>query len=509
MVIEVNGLPDYPSSKSSSMIDKLTMHFLRRSNNGEDVLTVIYPTSIKGQAYVVFELPEVPRVLQHTHVLELDGQFYPLDIKRGYRRQLDMPAEAWLDVSMFSRQKEIRDLLHMYGFGVSETSSGELHVQGSFLKLKVIRPKLMQLLAQETRTRRRTSSPHTNAYSNGSVSNYGLSDLESTNDCTPRHRHINGRSVYAGARSPTSGSPEFYKNQPLSQTDSPAEGHYSTQDSFSIPKTKNLPSAKQTETSFPVDADVYRYTMSFKRDDIKKIESKHRTQINHEGDSDHLTVKLSRGACEEAAKELSYFMQDITSSLCTQTIDLNKLDSSQKKQISQNVDTIQKQYTVLITQDANILQIVGTSSDSYQAKQKILKLKSNIPLLSNLRRSSSLPRHTRMRKDNVDLRQSPDTVLQATADSSYSASCYQTDSNSQQASPQERGRQPIKSLVQRRRAQSAESRHKNKNIENNPLPPLNQQDLSPSGGSKKGQSPNILKSLFPNTSFPKFHKKSK
>lgn len=58
MVIEVNGIPDYPSSKSSSMIDKLTMHFLRRSNNGEDVLTVIYPTSIKGQAYVVFEPPE-------------------------------------------------------------------------------------------------------------------------------------------------------------------------------------------------------------------------------------------------------------------------------------------------------------------------------------------------------------------------------------------------------------------------------------------------------------------
>lgn len=58
MVIEVNGIPDYPSSKSSSMIDKLTMHFLRRSNNGEDVLTVIYPTSIKGQAYVVFEPPD-------------------------------------------------------------------------------------------------------------------------------------------------------------------------------------------------------------------------------------------------------------------------------------------------------------------------------------------------------------------------------------------------------------------------------------------------------------------
>ncbi|XP_057210801.1 uncharacterized protein si:dkey-154b15.1 isoform X3 [Triplophysa rosa] len=516
MVIEVNGIPDYPSSKSSSMIDKLTMHFLRRSNNGQDVLTVIYPTSIKGQAYVVFESSEVPGVLQHTHVLEVDGQFYLLEVKRGYLRQLDMQAEAWLDVSMFSRQKEISDLLHGYGFRVSETTSGQLHLQGSFLTLKVLRPKLMELQAQESHIRRRTSSPYTNSYSNGSASNYGLSDLEYLNDSTPRRRPINGRSVHAGARSPstgtTSGSPEFYKNLPLSRTDSPAEGSYSTQDSFSFLKTKNPSSARHTEMSFPVEADVFRYIMSFKKDVIKKIESEHRTQIKHEGDSEHLiTVKLSGGACEEAAKELSSFMQEMASSLRTQEIDLNKLESRQKKQISQNVCTFQQRYTVLITQNANILQIVGTSSDSYQAMENILRLKSDIPFLTSLhksvkRQSSSLPR---MRREDVDIRQSPDTVLQATADIGYSASRYRTDSNSQQAAPKERGRQLIKSSVQQR-VQSAEPRHKNKNKEDNALPPLDQQDLSPSSGagtSKKGQSPNILKTLFPNTSLKKFTKR--
>lgn len=56
MVIEVNELPDdYPNNK---MIDKLTMHFLRPRNNGGEVLIVIYPTSNKGQAYVVFEKEE-------------------------------------------------------------------------------------------------------------------------------------------------------------------------------------------------------------------------------------------------------------------------------------------------------------------------------------------------------------------------------------------------------------------------------------------------------------------
>lgn len=420
-----------------------------------------------------------------------------------------MQAETWLDVSMFSRQKEIRDILHRGGISVSETSSGQLHLQGSFLQLKVIRPKLMQLLAQESRVPRRTS--YTNGYSNGSASNNGLSDLKSLNYSTPRRRSINGRSVYAGARSPSpgtnSGPPEFCR------TDSPAVGSYSTQDSFSFLKTKNPPSARHTETSFLVEAGVFRYTMSFNKEVIKKIESEYRTQMKHEGDSDHLTVKLLGGACDEAAKELSSFMQNIASSLRTQEIDLNKLDSSQKTQISQNVDTFQKKYTVLIRQDANFLQIVGTSSDSYRAKEKILRLKSDISFLSSLqnsvkRRSTSLPR---MRRE--DLRQSPDTVFQATADSGYSPSRYQTDS--QQAAPKERGRQLYergeRGERRERRAQSADSRHKNKNIEDNALPLSYQQDLSPSSGvgtSKKGHSPNILKSLFPKASFPKLSRKT-
>lgn len=424
--------------------------------------------------------------------------------------QLDMQAEAWIDVSMFSRQKEISDLLLGYGFSVSETRSGQLHLQGSFLTLKVIRHKLMELQAQESNIRRRTSSPYT-SYSNGSASNHGLSDLEYLTDSESRRRPINGRSVYAGARSPsigtTSGSPEFYKN--LSRTDSPAEGSCSTQDSFSFLKTKNPPSARHTEISFPVEAEVFRYTMSFKNDVIKKIESEHRTQIKHEGESEHLTVKLSGGACEEAAKELSSFMQKIASSLRKQIIDLNMLESWQIKQISQNVLTFQEKYTVLITQNANILQIVGTSSDSYQAKTNILRPASDIPFLSTSnksvrRRSSSLPR---MRREDVGLRKSPDTVLLATADSGYSASRYQTDSNSQQAAPKERGRQLFESPLQQR-PQSVESRHKNRNKEDYALPPLDRKDLSPSSGAGTSKKfPKIWEKLIPNTSFKISQKK--
>lgn len=501
------------------MIDKLTMHFLRRSNKGGDVLTVIYPTSIKGQAYVVMS-EVLYEVFEHTHVLEVDGLFYPLDIKRGYHPQLDMPVEASLDLNMFSNHREIKILLQEHGFRMSETSSGQLHLQGSFLKLKAVRRKLMQILAQETQ--RRTSSPYTNGYPNGLVSKY---DLESKRNSTPTHDHMNGKSVYAGAWSPSTGAtsrtPELAKNLPFSRTGSSLDGGYSTQDSLSsftqtyeyskaIPKQSYLP--RHTERSFPVDPDVFRYIMCFRKNVIEKIESDHNTRIKHENNSEVFTVKLSGGTCEEAAQELSRFMQEISESLRTQEIDLKKLNASQQKKISQNVEEFQKHWNVLITQEGDILKVVGSSTDSYDAKQNILGRESELPVTSHLqknssvRRSHSLPRQTRFRTEDQEPRRSPDVVVKAAAVSSYSASRNQTDSTSQQALSQDRGRQRSKSSVQRSRGQCAsESRHKTHKTEDKPPLPLDQQDLLPSSAPPK-KPPKILSVLSPRNIAAKFHK---
>lgn len=54
--IEVCGVPDIlPTDRT---VDKLTIHFLRPKHGGGEVLRVIYPTTTKGQAFVVFELSE-------------------------------------------------------------------------------------------------------------------------------------------------------------------------------------------------------------------------------------------------------------------------------------------------------------------------------------------------------------------------------------------------------------------------------------------------------------------
>ncbi|KTF71152.1 hypothetical protein cypCar_00048787 [Cyprinus carpio] len=492
MVIEVNELPDdYPNNK---MIDKLTMHFLRPRNNGGEVLIVIYPTSNKGQAYVVFD-SEVLRVLDHNHVLELDGQFYPLDVKKIHQPKFDVPAEAFLDVSMFYSQKKIRNLLHSHGFDVSETRSGQLHLQGTFLNLKRIHPKLMHLLAQETHLQRSKPSQCTNGFSSDSVS----SDFESRSHSTSRHSP-NGHSVYAAGRNPHSGinsrSPESPNGQALMQAASPMDVSLSTESSFSIPtrsyedfsvsaRQKNPSSHRKTEDSFPVDPLAFKYVMHFKKDFIEKIESDHQTHISHVDNSGVVMVKLSGVFCEEAGKELREFMQNISSSLRTQEIDLHKLNRSQKKHITEKAFSFQKIYNVLIREENYILKVVGSSKDSYEAMERLLGQEVNIALprhstRNSLRRSNSLPRQkTRYSEENPDLGGIPDAVYTTTVSSS-SASHSRTDPQLQPEEQQERGRKSSKSSAQCGRTHSASRlQHKNESRVNREPSAHDKQDLTP------------------------------
>ncbi|XP_048057075.1 RNA-binding protein 43 [Megalobrama amblycephala] len=525
MVIEVNGLPDnYPENM---MIDKLTMHFLRRSNKGGDVLTVIYPTSNKGQAYVVFESPEVPGVLQHTHVLIVESQFYPLDIKKVHQPQLDMPAEAFIDMNMFSNHRKIQELLHSHGFHVSETSPGQLHLQGSFLKLKLIYPKLVQFLVQETHPQRGTPSHYTNGYSSVSrAEKSDSSDYESRSNFTSRRRHNNGNSVYAEGRSTSSGitsrSTESQYRQASLQNASLLDRSSSTESPFSSPsriyedsrtsvQQRNPSSPRQTEESIPVDPDVWKYIMHFKKDFINKIKSDHHTHINHEVELGVVMVKISGGNFGEAAKELSELIQEITDSVRTQEIDMNACDESQKRDIIQKAYSFQHIYSVLIRREGNIIKVLGSSKDSYEAKQKLLGRDVDIAPPKRMernssRRSSSLPRQkTRARMENLDIDQIAATV------SCSSASHSQTDSQSQQEVQKERGRQPSKSTADRRSQSGSRLQHRNqKSVKQEPSTYV-QQDLTPSSGvqtSKQGPLPKLKGSLFTDKS-KKFLKRLK
>ncbi|XP_026144314.1 RNA-binding protein 43 [Carassius auratus] len=516
MVIEVNGLPDdYPNNK---MIDKLTMHFLRPSNNGGEVLIVIYPTSNKGQAYVVFE-SEVPRVLDHNHVLDLDSQFYPLDVKKVHQPKFDMPAEAFLDVSMFYNQKTIRSLLH--SFDVSETSSGQLHLRGTFLNLKRIHPKLMHLLAQENQSQRSTPSQCTNGFSSDSVS----SDYQSRSHSTLRYIHRNGRNPDSGINSR---SPDSPSRQALMQAASSLEFSSSTEYSFSSPirsyedssvtaQQRNPSSHRKTEDTFPVDPLAFKYVMHFKKDFIEKIESDHQTHVSHVDDSGVVMVKLSGGSCEDAGKELREFMQNTSSSLRTQEIDLHELISSRRTHITENAHSFQKIYNVLIKEENDILKVVGSSKESYDAKERLLGREVNIVLPrhfagDSMRRSSSLPRQKIMhREENPDLGGLPDAVY-TTSVSRSPASQSWTDSQLQAEVQKERGRESSKSSAHRGRSHSVSRlQHRNESRVNQEPSVYNKQDLTPPHEvqiSKKGSIPKIMAALTPKINI-NFKNKSK
>lgn len=432
-----------------------------------------------------------------------------------------MPAEAFLDMNMFSSQSKIQELLHSHGFQMSWTSQGQLHLQGSFLKLKLIYPKLVQFLPLETLPQRGTPSHYTNGYtSSKSVSRAGKSDTSDS-----RRNHNYGNSVYSEGRSTSSGitsrSPESQNR--LLQNASLLDGSSSTESPFSSPsrfyedsrisvQQRDPSSPRQTGVSIPVELDVWEYIMHFKKDFINKIKLDHHTHINHKEESGVVMVKLSGGNFRETAKELSELMEEITVSLRTQEIDLNVCDKSQRRDIIQKAYTFQKIYDVLIREEGNIIKVVGSSKDSYDAKQKLLGLDVDIAPPKDmernlLRRSRSLPRQkTRARMENFDVDQI--AAVHSTTVSSSSASRSQKDYQLQREVQQERGRQPSKSTGQRRSQSSSRVQHKNPNQEPSTYV---QQDLTPSSRvqtSKQGFIPKFKAALMPEKNKNKFKVKN-
>ncbi|KAF5892421.1 RNA-binding protein 43, partial [Clarias magur] len=169
MVIEVHGVPAI--SSHDRMTDQLKIHFLKRSNCGGDVLMVIYPTSTPGQAFVIFESPEVPKVLEWKHILEVDSRFYPIGVKKALLSEVDMPVETSLDLSMFPKQENtVLKCLVYYGFNVKYINADHVQLHGSFLKLKLLRSKLMQLQDHEHQSHESSST----AFHNGTTLGYGM-----------------------------------------------------------------------------------------------------------------------------------------------------------------------------------------------------------------------------------------------------------------------------------------------------------------------------------------------
>uniref|UniRef100_A0A8C5F2Y7 RNA binding motif protein 43 n=1 Tax=Gopherus evgoodei TaxID=1825980 RepID=A0A8C5F2Y7_9SAUR len=133
--IVVSGIPD-GIVKDDVMADILMIHFQKPKNRGGDVKDVVYPTTVKGVAYIIFEDQEVTEnVLQKDeHRLEDKrlGRYYPLKISL-YSDMFSPVSRPVLDLSIFGDKY----ILDRSGAGASEDypalSFRPLHPMGKFL----------------------------------------------------------------------------------------------------------------------------------------------------------------------------------------------------------------------------------------------------------------------------------------------------------------------------------------------------------------------------------------
>ncbi|KAL0961805.1 hypothetical protein UPYG_G00331930 [Umbra pygmaea] len=456
--IEVLGVPD-DLLVSDRMVDKLTIHFLRPRNGGGEVQTVVFPAYRPGQAWVIFAESEVAsRVLRQTHFLDVEGQRFPLQVKR---HEVDMSVKATLDVTMFPSQVAVRRLLDNHSFQVTDLLPGQLLVEGSFLNLRAVKAQLQLLLPRNSQTH---SNPHpfvvngyisgvkdhaSGAFSKSSIRGQEMNYTSSTNSSSQDSGYPHSQSTQWKGLPP--GANVTHRRKQSLRLEEPAS---------------HTPSRKSV--SFVTDADVLRYALCFRKNDIDAILQSHHSQIDvkHEDNSDISTVVLEGKQAESAMEKLQTFLTHVTTSLRTQEIDLPLLDYDSQVAVNKRIQKYRDIYpTVIVCQIGDIVRLVGPSSDSYEMKQRLLGKTPELPPAGRTGRQMSRNSRDRRSSSLTRLSQRQDAPLQSNHDpvpptgaSGYSPSDYQDDHRRGRTEPNTTGPAPPASTSRGR--SSSETRSK-------------------------------------------------
>ncbi|KAG5842942.1 hypothetical protein ANANG_G00183110 [Anguilla anguilla] len=324
--VEVRGVPG--KLPEDRMIDKLTIHFLRPRNGGGEVLRVVYSDQAPHRAFVVFERPEVAaRVLQRAHVLQLEGQSFPLTVRPGEHAEVDLPVRATLDLRQFRDQDAALSILRRHGFKVNRQHPGQALLEGTFLSLSAARVRLAELLASEGQSPSSYPEPRPSVHSQGAADQWGLS---SNADMSYR---LNGAKVDAGSWSPKEAkqSPTSFSSVTPSRVQSPGSAASFLYDSPPGGRPSGRP---RDRASFAVDTHALRYAGSFRNDEVQEILQEHGVQmeVQHVDGSGVSTVVLVGRRAPQAEDKLAGLLREA----------------------------------------GDALQLVGSSSESYELKQRIL-----------------------------------------------------------------------------------------------------------------------------------------
>ncbi|XP_036372039.1 uncharacterized protein si:dkey-154b15.1 [Megalops cyprinoides] len=404
-VIEVLGVPSILSV--DQMIDKLTIHFLRPRNGGGEVERVVYPARNSDKAFISFELPEVAtRVLEQSHVLEVEGGRFPLKVRRIHCPEVDMPVSTTLDLGKFRSQTAVKDILTRHKFEISYLRSGQLLLVGTFLNLKAARVKLGELLlSREAQSQSSLLGPHFSAHTAGPVSKTKVSPDSAVLS------YQNGVAVHAGRKGveeTRAAAASWSSSNSTSSQESGAPysppSYLGDTPSNSSHRRQYMASHYRDKVSFVIDANALRYAQCFYGDVIQETLQTNRVEMKLK-DAENLEVStiVLVGSNPEIAKDrLAAFLMEVHRLLRVQEIPLASLTQEQRVQLDRRIRIHRDVYKVLVQQVGDTLQLLGPSSDSYELKQRILGEEVSLPTSRRegralersrvVRRSSSLPR---------------------------------------------------------------------------------------------------------------------
>lgn len=149
--------------------------------------------------------------------------------------------------------------------------------------------------------------------------------------------------------------------------------------------------------SFQEDTDIINFILIQRQNDVKMIKKIYGTEISIRDNDGLTTVKFWGKNSEKAKADLINIIKEISSSLRTQVIHLKNYDHAGQKQILERIQRNQDSGVVIIN-SGDVIKLVGSSSESFEMKQKLLGHKVDylrgrtMERGSTPRRSVSLPR---------------------------------------------------------------------------------------------------------------------
>ncbi|KAM4688801.1 RNA-binding protein 43 isoform 1-T2 [Discoglossus pictus] len=149
-VVRVSGVPRHLFNEEL-IYDKLLIHFLRPSNNGGDVQSLYFPKNEEDMAILTFETEKVAeRVLHKKHLLEVDGQKFPLEVMhpKVQNTEFSLPIRTILDLQHFSDPYEVEKMIKKCGLEMLPIKDLRVEIKGEFQDLKRFKNELSAKISE-------------------------------------------------------------------------------------------------------------------------------------------------------------------------------------------------------------------------------------------------------------------------------------------------------------------------------------------------------------------------